>query len=268
MFALRRTFLICVALATLSGCENPYAEFYKSTRAPGVTIAAEPSAIEPRIVSSSGDLQRDVQRMFEDGYAVIGVASFVGPAQHESAAVSQAKKVGAAIVIIANQYRNTETGAMPLTLPTATTSYSTGTVSAYGTGGSAFGNYSGSTTTYGTQTTYIPYSVDKYNQEALFFAPLDRRGLGIMFDRLSDGRRRQIGTNQGEQITAVRKGSPAFVADILPGDVLLSIDGQSVYDQPSMQSALSAATGHEVELHLMRGAAPIIKKVTIPVDGW
>jgi serine protease Do len=113
-----------------------------------------PSGNEPWIMSAGADPKADVRRMYEDGYSVIGVSAFVGAAAAQSGAIEQAKKVGAAAILIGAKYRNTETGSIPITTPTATTSYSTGNVNAFGSGGSAFGTYAGSTTTYGTQTTW------------------------------------------------------------------------------------------------------------------
>ncbi len=171
----------------LGGCTNGYEQFYKPT--PGLAnslIHVQPFSGEPRLASNSGDVKRDIRAMYEQGYVLVGVSDFVGAAANQSGAIAQAKKVGAAVVLISSKYQNTVSGALPLTLPTATTSYSSGTVNAFGSGGSATGNYSGMTTTYGTQTTYIPYSIDKYEQAAFYFAPLERAGFGVMLNPLTD----------------------------------------------------------------------------------
>jgi hypothetical protein len=44
----------------------------------------------------------------------------------------QAKKVGAAIVIVMSKYQSTTTGSMPITTPTTSTAYNSGTASAFG----------------------------------------------------------------------------------------------------------------------------------------
>lgn len=252
----------------LLGCQNPYSKFYKSTIPSGAASELLPATGDPRIESGSGDPKADIRRMFEDGYALVGIASFVGPAQHESEAITQARNAGAAVVIPSSKYRNTVSGAMPVALPTTSTSYSSGTVNAYGAGGSAFGNYSGSTTTYGTTTTYIPFSVDKYDQVGLFFAALKPRGLGVLFLPLTDQQRQLVGSNKGVQLVAVRKGSPAFLADILPGDLLLSMGDEPIYDVATFHAAVLAAAGHATVFHLIRGTTPVTKQVTIPVGDW
>jgi S1-C subfamily serine protease len=135
-------------------------------------------------------------------------------------------------------------------------------------GGMVNGSYSGTSTTYVPQTTMVPYSVDRYSQIAAYFKPLDRKGLGVKFDSLSDQQRQQIGTNKGLAITAVRKGSPAFMADVLPGDIILSVNGQPVFDAQSSFAAMLAARGGTADLVISRNGDQIKKSVSVPVGEW
>ena len=157
---------------------------------------------------------------------------------------------------------------MPITTPTTSTTYNSRTVSAYGSGGYANGMYSGTSTTYDTQTTYIPYSVDRYEQAALFFKPLARIGLGVKLGLLSDADKQRLQSNKGMLVEAVRKGSPAFAADILPGDIVISIGGKPTYDLDSTKAAVIAARGHEADYVLFRQSKLLTKKITVPNDTW
>lgn len=261
----RLLFLACL----LAGCTNGYEQFYRpNSGLANSPLHAVPFSGEPKLAASGGDAKRDVREMYEQGYVLVGVSDFVGPAANQAGATAQAKKVGAAIVLISSKYRNTVSGAMPLTLPTATTSYSSGNVNTFGSGGFATGNYSGTTTTYGTQTTYIPYSVDKYEQVALYFAPLERAGFGVMLDPLTDGQRRELESNQGVQITVVRNGSPAFRADVLPGDLLLMVGTNPTYDVQSALRALVSAAGTDTTVVLSRNGRKLTKPISIPAGDW
>ena len=68
----------------------------------------------------------------------------------------------------------------------------------------------------------------------------------------------------GVQAVYVRAGSPAAEAGILPGDILISLDGQKLFF-PNQFSALvrSYKPGTDVEIVLLRGGEKMIKKVTI-----
>ena len=255
----------------LGGCTNGYEQFYKPT--PGLAnslIHVQPFSGEPRLASNSGDVKRDIRAMYEQGYVLWWLFPILlEQPQNQSGAIAQAKKVrNVMVVLISSKYQNTVSGALPLTLPTATTSYSSGTVNAFGSGGSATGNYSGMTTTYGTQTTYIPYSIDKYEQAAFYFAPLERAGFGVMLNPLTDDERRQLGTNQGVQIVAVRNKSPAFKADVLPGDVILQVGSTTTYDVPTALRAFASAAGGDANVMVARGGERITKKIAIPSEDW
>jgi membrane-associated protease RseP (regulator of RpoE activity) len=264
MNTLKNVFAIFVVVA-VAACASPYERFYQSRSAD--TRSALPEGVEPRIIAGSSNPQQDIQQMFEDGYMLIGQSAFVGPEQNVRGAVKQARKVGAKVVVTYSKYRNTVTGTIPVMTPTTPNSYSSGTVNTFGSSGVGTGTYSGMTTTYGTQTQYVPYSIDKYDQGALYFTEAPRRGLGISVNSLTNEQRQAAATNQAVQVTAVRKGSPAFFADILPGDLMLSVDGKAVYDLASAHAAISASTGREVEVVLIRGTSKIAKKVMVP-DTW
>lgn len=253
----------------LAGCASDYTKFYQPFPKPPPTATQPlPYTGDVRVIHSSGNFEDDKRNLFEEGYGPIGVSSFIAPQRDEKQAISQAKTVGAAVVVLAAKYQSTATGAVPITTPTTQTTYSSGTVNTYGAGGSAFGNYNGTSTTYGTQTTYIPYSVDRYDQAAVFFAPLERKGLGVMLHDLTPEQKRQIGSNKGASIASIRKGSPAFNADIIPGDILIMLNGLAVDDVASASAMLVGARGTTVDISLQRDGNQIKKSVLIPSGDW
>lgn len=263
---IRCLLLPIIAACALAGCQNPYQKFYQST-VPATIVVGYLPAQTPRLAPMGGDAKQAINQMWEQGYSLIGVSHFNGPSADQSKALAQAHDVGAEVVLINSKYQNTVSGSIPITTPTAQTSFTNGTASAYGTGGYATGTYTGTTTTYGTQTSYVPYSVDHYDQAALFFAPLVRTGFGVLVVPPSDLQKQAAGTNQIVVIEAVRRGSPAFTADILPGDEILSIGGQKVYDIPSMRAALERGKTAPVEVRLIRNGSPLVKTVLAP-DVW
>ena len=164
--AIMKAFL-CSALALcLGGCASGYSQFYTGATSQRIAeVRAEPPAAAPVVVKTSSPPGDVIQSYAQQGYGLIGSASFTsGRGESESGALQQAIKVGADLVVISNpEYVGTVQGVMPLTLPTSQTAFSTGTATATGPGGTVTAYGSGTTTTYGSSTTYIPYSVARYD---------------------------------------------------------------------------------------------------------
>jgi len=216
---------LVLAAPLVSGCQSGFSQFYEDYSGPWQGQLIAPSN-EPRVVSASGSIDDVVSSMWSDGYALIGISSFNGPNETREAAIDQARKVGAEIIVMNVQYTNTSQGAIPITTQQTVTSNTRGSVSSYGASGPAYGTYSGTTTTVVPQTTYIPYAIDRYDQSAFYFGPLGPPCLGIYWVGLTDDEKRSVGSNRGTRVMAVRRNSPAYISDIIPGDLLLTLDGQ------------------------------------------
>jgi hypothetical protein len=258
--------LALISLIALAGCVNAYEEYYRPTNSGDVNAIQFTG--EPRIVPSHGSPKQDILAMYEGGYTLIGTSKFVGSAADVDGAIQQAKKVGAAFIVIQSKYRNTETRAVPVVTPTTTTVHDSGTVNASGPGGSTFGTFKGTSTVQGTQTTFVPHSVDKYDQAAAYFAPMPRKGLGTWTDKPTAEQHQAMETNQGIAILAVRKESPAYKADLLPGDVILAVDGVPVPDNATFRPALAKDAGRDAEMTVFRKGHRITKKVHLAADTW
>lgn len=179
--------------------------------------------------------------------------------------IEQAKKIGAQTVLASSKYTHTVTGAMPLSLPNTSTSYSTGNATAYGSGGIVNAYGSGTTTTYGNQIVMMPYSVQRSDFAAVFFAKVRSR-LGLYFNKSSQvdvATRKRLGTNAGLKVFEVIEGSPAFLANVFPGDILLSIGNDPVYSGDDYTKLLNKYEGQSVSIKLDRDGETIEKIVTI-----
>jgi membrane-associated protease RseP (regulator of RpoE activity) len=241
-----------LVVAALGACANDYASSYQSVPVPPPpAVQVVPFSGEPRVVAGSGDRDADILRLYEDGYGLIGYSSFEGPAGPREQVAAQARRVGAAVAVQYSLYQNTEYGAVPITTPTVQTAAPAGTPA-----------------TLAPKTNYLPYSVDKYQQYALFFAPVERKGSGILGRNPTPEQRRRIGSNRGLVIVAVRKGSPASATGIVDGDILLAVNGQPVDGSAAAGSALLGARGTAVRLTLLRKGAQIERDVAIPQDEW
>jgi S1-C subfamily serine protease len=276
--------MILCLLAGLSACAGNYGRSYQAGPAnPAADFA--PAVGEPRLMTGGDPAQARLD-MYTQGYAVIGTSRLAGPAGDPADALAQAKKVGAAIVFVASADASAGSGSSSAnTVHTEgaangvgnyagkTTMYSSETPGQSVAAGSApttstLGTFSGKTTNYDMETAGAPSPAESHTQMALFFAPLQRQGFGVMVDDMTVEQARDAGTTQGVQILAVRNGSPAFSADIRPGDLLLSIEGRSTAEIASAEQAIRQATGHPADIVLVRGGQRITRSVTIPAGPW
>jgi hypothetical protein len=160
---LNRLALVAISSLVLAGCASGYKSFYQP--AIGVTpeaIAARRAGPPPATPilerSAPGNAETILASYAKRGFGMIGHSIFnSGKSESESSALEQGKAVGADLVLVLNpQYTGSVTSNIPITIPTTTTSYTTGSATSYGSGGTATAYGNATTTSYGSHTTYIP----------------------------------------------------------------------------------------------------------------
>jgi PDZ domain len=253
----------------LLGCASGYKEFYKpASQLTLDSIAARRVAAPPTIPILERVPPTDSQLVLDAyakrGYLMIGNSFFnSGRTESEDSAIRQGQAVGADLVLIMNPtYTGSVTSRVPITTPTTTTSRSTGTATAYGPGGTATAYGSGTTTTYGSNTTYVPITINRSDFGAVFFVK-QRFGLGLFTRDLSDSERQELQSNKGVVVRLVVDASPAFDADVLVGDTVLSIDGLAVSGMQGFSNLLHQRDGKMVTLTLLRRGQRIEKTVQL-----
>ncbi len=260
-------------LVLLSGCAvNGYEKYYvpssnaESFKASPVYVKSQS---DPKIYVHSNDINADALRLEEDGYVLVGTSSFFGPERigTRADAIEQGKKVGAAIIMIKSTYRDTVTGSLPYTVPNApqvATVNTSGTV--YGNSGSGSYNSTSTVTMPGGSTTYnIPYSVTRSDFFPSYWVASDpnKMRLGVNAISLPDEVRRRLMRNTGAYVVVVIRGTPAFRANVLNGDVIVKINDTDVMDGPSFINQLTPVAGETIKLDIIRGAEPVIIQVKL-----
>lgn len=256
-------------VAIFAGCASGYKDYYRPAQgATPEAIAANRLSKAPATPtverSSPEDPQRVIDAYSKRGYAMIGSSLFnSGRPESEDAAVRQGQEVGADLVLILNaRYTGSVTSSVPISAPTTSTSVSTGTATAYGPGGpvTAYGN--GTTTTYSSNTTYVPMTVHRSDYGAIFFFK-QRFGLGVFTRDLNDSERQQLQSNKGVVTRIVVDNTPAFEADILVGDVITQIDGVSVSNVKAFNELVSERRGKLLLISMLRNGQRIEKSVRV-----
>jgi len=169
---MKQKFHLIVAISILLvGCTNPYTKFYLD-RTRGVDTTAIVPTDKP-LLFRGNDPDVDYFRMLEDGFNLIGYSNFNGADNvNVSSALKQATKINASVVLVYSKYTNTVSGLVPLTLPDTQTSTTTLYGNVMGPGGFATYSGSASSTTYGTRTMYMPFSVNRYDYFASYWVKL------------------------------------------------------------------------------------------------
>ena len=272
--AMKLTIGALIVAGLLAGCANGFDKFYQPNPAfaqsKAVTVFV-PAPAEPAVYSHSADTNADAHRMAEDGYLLIGYSSFTGAANRvkSSQALTEGKKLGASVVMIKSDYSNTVSGLLPYTTvnpnQTATVN-TTGTVNAYGSGGYASGTYNANSTVTmpgGTTTNFIPYSIQRNSYLATYWALRDvsKIRLGVQTIPLSDDLRHKLERNAGVVVTAVVRGTPAFAANILEGDIIIKINDEDVVDIRGFGAQMLMHAGQTAQLAILRDT----RSLTIPV---
>ncbi len=261
---MKRMVLLFSAVILLAGCANPFAQFYQD-RTGGIDLTKAPVILptgEPKLFRGN-DPKVDAQNMLEEGYVLLGLSAFNAANVRATGAIDQAKTAKAEAVIVYSKHTGTNTGVMPLTLPTTQTTSTNLSGNVFGSRSvtSFYGN--ANTTTYGTQTTYIPYSVERYDYFAMYWIRSKPPIFGAHVQDLSPELRKQIGSNKGAVVLAVMKNSPAFRSDVLKGDVLRRIGDQEIYDAKGFSQMVSAYAGKKVAVEILRDGIELQKEVQL-----
>lgn len=262
---------LCGALALLAGCVSGYQQFYRPN--PGVTaemVATHRAAPAPAVplVDHVGSYSPQMVNAYEsNGYFPVGYSDFTtGMRQFGDGALAQGQKVGADLVVeIDPKYAGQVSTVLPITTPTTSTSYTSGTATAYGPYGSATAYGNATTTTYGTQTNYVPVTIQRVEYGAIYFVKV-KTGWGVLATMLSDAQRQELQSNHGLNINVVVRGSAAFESDILPGDILLTMAAEQVSMPADLHNIESRHLGQTVTVSLYRGGQIITKQTTLPAE--
>jgi hypothetical protein len=260
--------LIAIACVSLAACGTGYKRFY--TPMAGATpdkiaeVRANSPLAQPLVDHTGMNGEQMVKAYGAQGYGIIGYSDFTGSGnQADAGAIEQAKAIGADLVVISNpQYQGERSAVIPITTPTTSTSYTTGSATAYGSGGSATAYGSAITTTYGQHTNYVPISVSRYEYAAAYFVKLKVRfGAGVR--ELTDEQRQELQSNHGVQVLSIINGSPAYEKDILVGDILLAFDGTQIDGVQGWNALIKQHAGQTVAVKIYRNGMYMTKDVTL-----
>lgn len=250
-------------LILLTGCANNFAKHYTS-----IVSTNTPSYIstnKPIEIIDVDDDPNELNRFLRDGYLPVGKSSFTAQSRSQKIAdiKTQAKAIGAQIVLLNRKDAGTATMVVPLTTPTASTSITNSNHNIYGAYSGVNNIYgSSTTTTYGSKTQYIPVTSNFTEYTALYLAKFKSR-VGIYSSELTDQDKQMLGQNTGVRVSVVVNESPAYFGNIIPNDLVLKINGQIIAGVNGFTDISNNLPPGKVRLEIFRNEKKIIKDIEI-----
>jgi hypothetical protein len=250
---LRYSFQAALFGLLLAGCVNNFERFYTG-EAISPNLALLPYSGTTKVYSS-GNLQEDGLRLVQDGFVLLGVASFqTGGRVTLDQIRDQAKQVGADTVLWSDKYLGSQQAIVPLPQYNPGT---TSTTNTYGTLNTAYGsanyNASSTTTTPGTfSTEMVPITIQRYEYSATFWRKAQSFVFGARGINLPDELRQRLQRNGGVLVKVVVVDSPAFMANILPGDVIIRINDWDIYSAEQYTHVISMERGKASVVTIIR----------------
>jgi hypothetical protein len=265
-------FALFAFVFALSGCAiNGYEKYYQPARG-SENITSNSAYVKPpsvpKLYAHGDDVAADMKHLQEEGYLLIGTSGFFGPSKigTKDDAIEQGEKVGAAVIMMKSRYKDTLSGTRPLVLPNAPQVATVNTSGNVYTNNGNSGSYNATSTVTmpGGSTTYnIPYSVSRSDFFASYWAARDvsKIEFGAYVGPLTDELRGRLQRNTGALVGVIVTGTPAFRANILVGDILLTINGMDIIDSPTFNAQLKQLAGQTVTFGIVRGT----QSLTVPV---
>src|SRR5579864_5738221 len=222
---------------------DPFVDhFTPSQSASGSPLVTPPPT--PALYRGSDDEAGDTRALIENEYLPLGTSSFTGGDADPHQAAQQGKKLGAALVVLYGQVRETPDAPLaPLPFhprpPGAEAS------------GAAVADTSGATATIGSLPPWPPE-----DHEATYWARSQPPVLGIMSRPLDQQEKDRLLRSDGIVVELVTNGSPAAAAHLQQGDVIIAIDGKAILDPRAVPAFLRSIAGRRVRIDLLRDGAP------------
>ncbi len=229
-----RTLLIILSIAILTGCESGYSEFYRAnfdrkalTEEQARELKFLPKGETPE-VRRTDNMKRDVNLAQSRYWVLMGYSSFNGELGTPEELVRHAKSVGATMVLVSAKFSENRQ-------ITGTRLVSTNSTTYFG------GGATGMATSYGTAAVPVTRTQTRYDQEAVFFVRSTKKqkfGVGVV--PLTPELRQKYERNTGALVNIVFEDSPAFRANLLPGDVITELGGKAIETAPEVISFIAA----------------------------
>ena len=246
LFYKNRGLNLSIVVATLlSGCASPVYKYFTPMQ---VTNATEPiSCINPQVTVIQS-IDPNMQKVLRQGWVEVGYSSWNDEASDiQSDLIKKAKEINACLVLVYKKQSGSEIEEMPVDGYAPSPFF----------GGGYYGSY------YGGFTSYAPYTVYLYQYDIFFLTKMERFYTGLYVADLDDKSRKLIQSNKGVVVTLVVNESPAYNADIIPGDIITKVGMINLTNYDSFNHAIRYYSGESAVFNINRGGKSLSKTINV-----
>lgn len=224
-------FLTTILTTMLYGCSNAYKEHFSGTDQYGWSQPVqyqETSVEDPQIISCPNTSEALIYRWMEQGYYFLGNSLFQGNDAFSSDLRSFAKEIKADLVAINKEFLKVNQRLEPFTRHELV-------------GYSSYHDHKGRRVMVPNYTLVTDYYYTNYNiyaHHATFWKKGHGFGAGIFLREMSIDERQKAKSNFGAVVLTTVRGSAAFQANLLPGDLIIKCNQQSVQSIGQLQEML------------------------------
>lgn len=240
--AVRKITILSFLGLILFGCSTlSYTDFYSKSdyhQKNRILLSSE----SPKVYRYT-DVRADDQGLMENNYVILGYASFSTPNLSVDALKEQGRKVGATVIMVTSKYAET----VSISIPTMTFRPQTSTSSVSGDVNAVV-----ATTKETSEAGYITYRIDRDDYLVTFWAKAKPPVFGAFFTELSLAMQLELNLNKGLLIKAVVDHSPAYEANVIPGDIVIQLNNVNVESVAQFQNLIYQNAGRTVGLRIIR----------------
>lgn len=212
----------------------------------------------PARIMSSSNLDVDSADLGRRGFVLIGYLGMSGGRPGLDAIRTKSEKVGSEITLLQIRGAGVDVEYQSITSYSGGgvgVSFSSGFGSAVVGGTTASGSGFRSTVTGvpgSTSTEMVPYSERRFETQVLFWRRLAPGPLGLSLELLPVELRASLGRNTGGFVVAVEDESPAFLANVLVGDVIVRLNTTMIRTPAEFVTAIGEAGDGPIVLGVIR----------------
>lgn len=243
--------LLLLVVALVSGCaSNPFKTYYNQAATYEQITGSELSGKSNPAILMRDDPDQDSLALVHSGHLPLGFSKFVGTNPSAAKAKAFGSELGADLVVLYSEYRNTETRSADIPMPASATVISSG----------------GWATAYGTENQTFSYNVDKHEFMAGYWVKAKPKRWGVFVKDLTPSQFAELNTNFGALIRVTVKGSPAHLSGLRRGDVVTRFDGARVSDGRAFMDMLDRVPANgSAKLEIVRGG--MVETITLSESG-